>query len=55
LQQKPSEQERLAMREPFAALPHTEAVGLAVFILIILAFMVSVLLSWWKERRRIKK
>ncbi len=43
------------MRESFAALPHTEVMGLVVFSLIIVAFMVSVWLSWWKERRRTKK
>lgn len=43
------------MGETFAALPRTEVVGLAVFSLMILAFMVSIWLSWWKERRRTKK
>ena len=43
------------MSEPFAALPHTEVVGLAIFCLIIVAFMVSVLLSWGREPRRTKK
>jgi len=43
------------MGEPFAALPRTEAVGLAIFSLIILAFMVSIWLSWRKERRWTKK
>ncbi len=45
----------LAMRESFAALPRTEIIGLAVFSLIIVAFTVSGLVSWWKERRRTKK
>jgi uncharacterized iron-regulated membrane protein len=43
------------MCEPLAALPHTEVVGLGIFSLIILAFMVSAWLSWWKDRRRTKK
>lgn len=43
------------MREPVAALPPTEAVGLAIFSLLILSFMASAWLSWWKERRRTKK
>lgn len=43
------------MIEPLAALPRTEAVGLAVFSLLIVAFMVSIWLSWWKEQKRTKK
>lgn len=43
------------MRETLAALPHTEVMGLVIFSLIIVAFIVSVWLSWWKDRRRAKK
>ena len=43
------------MREFVAALPRTEVLGLAIFSLIVLAFMVSALWAWWKERRETKK
>lgn len=43
------------MREFVAALPSTEAIGLAIFSLIVLAFMVSAWLAWWKERRETRK
>ena len=43
------------MREILTALPRTEFIGMVIFSLIILAFMTSVWLSWWKERRRTKK
>lgn len=43
------------MMESLAALPRTEVMGLVTFGLIIAAFMVSAWLSWWKDRKRIKK
>lgn len=43
------------MRGIHAALPRTEVIGLVIFSLIIMAFTVSGLLSWWKEQRRTKK
>ncbi|MFO0698246.1 MAG: hypothetical protein U0236_03375 [Nitrospira sp.] len=43
------------MREFVAALLRTEVLGVAIFSLIVLAFMVSVWLTWWKERRHTKK
>jgi hypothetical protein len=43
------------MREFVAALPSTEAIGLTIFSLIVLAFMISAGLAWWKERRETRK
>ena len=43
------------MRETLAALPRTEVMGLVIFSLIIVAFMVSAGLSWWKDRWRTRK
>jgi uncharacterized membrane protein YhaH (DUF805 family) len=43
------------MRESLSALPHTDVVGLAIFSLIIVAFMVSICISRWKDRRWTKK
>ena len=43
------------MRETLAALPRTEMLGLVIFSLIIVAFMVSAWLSRWKSRWRTKK
>lgn len=37
-------------KKSLAALPHTEVIGLVIFGLVIVAFMVSAWLSWWKER-----
>lgn len=42
-------------RESLLALPRTEVMGLAIFGLILVAFMVSGGLSWWKDRKQIKK
>lgn len=43
------------MREILATLPRTEVIGMVIFSLIILAFMTSAWLSWWKEQRCTKK
>lgn len=43
------------MREILAALPRTEVIGMVIFSLILVVFMTSVWLSWWKEQRRTKK
>lgn len=43
------------IREILRAVPRTEIMGLVVFSLIILAFMLSVWVSWWKDRRRTKQ
>ncbi len=39
------------MRELLAALPRTEVMGLLVFSLIILAFMVSAWMTWRTDRK----
>lgn len=44
-----------AMREFVATLPRIEVLGIALFSLIIVAFMVSAWATWWKERTRTKK
>jgi hypothetical protein len=42
------------MRELLAALPRTEVMGLVVFGLIILAFMVSAWMTWRTDRKSTK-
>lgn len=43
------------MRASLSTLPNTDVVGLAIFSLIIVAFIVSIWISKWKDRRWIKK
>ncbi len=45
----------LGMSESLSALPYTEVVGLAIFSLIIVAFIVSIWISRWKDRRWTEK
>lgn len=43
------------MRELLSALPRTDVLGLAIFSLIIVAFIVSICISRWKDRRWTKR
>ncbi|MGE0471954.1 MAG: hypothetical protein AB7L09_26190 [Nitrospira sp.] len=42
------------MRDFVATLPRTEVLRIAIFNLIIVAFMASAWATWWKERTRTK-